>query len=186
MKVDIQSVELDLAINMFRVVKRITGDGQPELNVHLVPVQAVQNYALFYSLTEEQALDFILFEPFQTPGDAAETVADKVNKIKIRVQAGDGLANCHQIILTEVRKHAAVSETNLDSPCGRSGSPRKPGASQQGRVHDGRAPNGGLSPSGPVRDTPGSDKPAAAGQAPGAGGGPGAGSVPKDHNDAVK
>lgn len=122
-----QITNVELRGQTFVVTKRIGNS----LNQHFVPLVAVRNYARFYSITEEQALDLILFEPLVTVVDAGPTIVETIDNCKARVQAGQGLAEAHQFILEEVEKHGEVPETDLDSPGGRSGSAGEPGAGEQ-------------------------------------------------------
>jgi hypothetical protein len=150
MKVVILSCEVLGA--RFKVTKRIDG----ALNEHYIPTRSVKNYACFYGVTDEQALDLILFEPFLTEEDKAHDLVETVQNIKTRVQAGEGLAACHQTIMEEVSRHGEVQETNLDSPSSDRGPTGEPGTGEQYRErrdHSERGTDGGVGVSGTVRDS---------------------------------
>lgn len=116
MQVQITSVDILPGPDRFQVMKEIEVDGNTEVNEHHIPIVAVGNYASHYGVTLEQALDFILFQPFMSAEDWIQFKNDgTVDDCKDRLQAGD-LAEVHQFILEEVRKRGAVPQTHLDSP----------------------------------------------------------------------
>lgn len=174
MNVVISDYTYDDARCVFKIVKQIDRDGVLDVNEHWVPLASIRNYSSYYGVSEDVALNFILFHPFMAEEDLGDTFEDALNNCIARVYKGteDELDLVHDFVMAEVERSGTVPETSVDSPCGDSGAAREPGSGEQYRKrrdNPQRSPDGMQRVPGAVRDAGVANQPTAGGQASAAG-----------------
>lgn len=90
-RVEITSVELDETGQNFVVRKDLSyNDSSTGFNQHFIPVIAIGNYARHYGITEDEAIDLILFDPLRTEEDEGETLMETIENCKRRLHSAQG------------------------------------------------------------------------------------------------